>query len=243
MDALNLSLFLTAAFLGGLTSGLSGFAMGLVVSGIWLHMIAPDQNALLIVLCGLVTQSSGIWKVRREINWRTAAPFIIGSALGVPGGTALLTAVDAGILRLSIGVLLMAFSLYSLCRPALKPVPHNVPAELGVGIVNGVIGGLTGLGGIAVTIWSQLRGGSKDAQRAVFQPVLFSTFVVTAIALAVAQRYTVETFRLYALALPALVVGIWTGLKLYGKLNDAMFRKVILSLLLVSGLSLILPMG
>jgi len=221
MDALNLSFFLTAAFLGGLTSGLSGFAMGLVVSGIWLHMIAPDQNALLIVLCGLVTQSSGLWKVRREINWRMAAPFIIGSAIGVPGGTALLTAVDAGVLRLSIGVLLVVFSLYSLLRPALKPLPHNVPAEFGVGIANGVIGGLTGLGGIAVTIWSQLRGGSKDAQRAIFQPVLFSTFVVTAI---------------------ALVVGIWAGLKLYGRLNDAMFRKVILSLLLVSGLSLIVPM-
>jgi hypothetical protein len=32
MDELNLALFLTAAFFGGLTSGLSGFAMGLVVS-------------------------------------------------------------------------------------------------------------------------------------------------------------------------------------------------------------------
>ena len=168
MDALNLILFLTAAFLGGLTSGLSGFAMGLVVSGVWLHIIAPDQNALLIVLCGLVTQSSGIWKVRRDINWRTAAPFIIGSAIGVPGGTALLATVDASVIRYSIGALLVVFSLYSLFRPALQPVPGNVPIELGVGVANGVIGGLTGLGGIAVTIWSQLRGGSKDVQRAVF---------------------------------------------------------------------------
>jgi uncharacterized membrane protein YfcA len=241
MDALNLSLFLAAAFAGGLTSGLSGFAMGLVVSGVWLHIIAPDQNALLIVLCGLVTQTAGVWTVRRDINWRTVAPFIIGSALGVPGGTALLTTIDPGILRLSIGVLLVVFSLYGLFRPALKPVQHNVPAEFGVGIANGVIGGLTGLGGIAVTIWSQLRGGPKDAQRAIFQPVLFSTFVITAIALGVAQRFTIETFKLYALALPALVVGIWVGLKLYGRLNDVMFRKIILSLLLASGLSLILP--
>jgi uncharacterized protein len=53
MDELNLALFLAAAFFGGLTSGLSGFAMGLVVSGVWLHIIAPDQNALLIVLSDL----------------------------------------------------------------------------------------------------------------------------------------------------------------------------------------------
>ena len=84
MDSLTLALFLAAAFLGGLTSGLSGFAMGLVVSGVWLHIIAPDQNALLIVLCGLVTQGSGIWRVRRAISWRTVSPFIVGGALGVP---------------------------------------------------------------------------------------------------------------------------------------------------------------
>jgi uncharacterized protein len=84
MDELSLVLFLAAAFFGGLTSGLSGFAMGLVVSGVWLHIIAPDQNALLIVLCGLVTQGSGIWRVRHAIEWRAVAPFIIGGALGIP---------------------------------------------------------------------------------------------------------------------------------------------------------------
>ena len=64
MDGVTLAFFLAAAFFGGLVSGLSGFAMGLVVSGVWLHLITPDQNALLIVLCGLVTQGSGIWRVR-----------------------------------------------------------------------------------------------------------------------------------------------------------------------------------
>ncbi|MFZ1210228.1 MAG: sulfite exporter TauE/SafE family protein, partial [Pseudolabrys sp.] len=101
MDGLNLVLFLIAAFFGGLTSGVSGFAMGLVVSGVWLHIISPAQNALLIVLCGLVTQGSGIWRVRNAVNWRTVAPFIIGGAMGVPAGTALLKTVDQGTLRLT----------------------------------------------------------------------------------------------------------------------------------------------
>ncbi len=242
MDGLNLLLFLAAAFAGGLTSGLSGFAMGLVVSGVWLHIIAPEQNALLIVLCGLVTQGSGIWRVRHAINWRTVWPFIIGGAFGVPAGTALLTTVNPGTLRLSIGVLLVIYSLYSLIRPALKPVQAGVPADFGIGIANGLIGGLTGLGGIAVTVWCQLRGGQKDAQRAIFQPVLFATFVMSAISFGVARAYTMETLKLYVLALPVLIAGIWSGFGLYGKLDDAAFRKVILLLLLVSGLALIVPM-
>ena len=241
MDAVTIGFFLAAAFFGGLVSGLSGFAMGLVVSGVWLHIIAPDQNALLIVLCGLDTQGSGIWRVRHAIKWRAIAPFIAGGAIGVAAGTVLLTTINQGALRITMGVLLVLYSLYGLIRPALGPVQGGVPAEFGVGVVNGLIGGLTGLGGIAVTIWGQLRGGPKDAQRAIFQPVMFSTFAMTAISLAIAGTYTVETMKLYALALPALVVGIWAGLKLYGKLDDAAFRRVILILLLASGVSLVVP--
>jgi uncharacterized protein len=225
MDELNLALFLAAAFFGGLTSGLSGFAMGLVVSGVWLHIIAPDQNALLIVLCGLVTQGSGIWRVRHAIDWRAVAPFIIGGALGVPAGTALVTTVDPETVRFTMGVLLVIYSLYSLARPRLKSVKAGAPTEFAAGIANGLIGGLTGLGGIAVTVWCQLRGGPKDTQRAVFQPLMFATFVMSAVSFAVAQAFTVQTLKLYALALPVLIAGIWCGFGLYGKLDDAAFRK------------------
>jgi len=242
MDGWHLALFLAATYFGGLTSGLSGFAMGLVVSGVWLHLVTPQQNALLIVLCGLVTQGAGIWRVRHAINWRAIAPYIIGGALGIPVGIALVTTVDPAAIRFGIGVLLLAYSLYSLIRPAFKPSRANLPADFGVGIVNGLISGLTGLGGVAVTVWCQMRGGKKDELRAIFQPVLFATFVMTTVSFAIAGTFTVETLKLYAFALPALVAGIWSGFGLYGKLDDAAFRKVILVLLLASGVALIVPM-
>ena len=241
MDAGTLSFFLIAAFFGGLTSGLSGFAMGLVVSGVWLHIITPGQNALLIVLCGLVTQGSGIWRVRHAINWRAIAPYLLGGVIGVPIGTALLTLVDQGMLRLGIGVLLIAYSLYNLARPALQAATGGRAADLGVGFANGLIGGLTGLGGIVVTIWCQLRGGPKDKQRAIFQPVMFSTFLLSAITLGLAGAYTLETMKLYLFALPVLGAGLWCGIHLYGKLDDAGFRRVILVLLLAAGFSLVAP--
>jgi len=241
MDLFSLGLFLIAAFLGGLTTGLSGFAMGLVVSGIWLHLITPSQNALLIVLCGMVTQGVGIWRVRHAIKWHAVVPFITGSAVGVAIGTVLLTTVDQNIVRLTIGVLLIIFSVYSLARPKIATPNGTMPVEVGVGLVNGVIGGLTGLGGIAMTVWSQLRGGNKDAQRAIFQPVMFATFMISAIAFGFAGSYTLETMKLYAIALPVLLIGVRCGIWLYGKLDDAAFRRVVLVLLFGSGLSLVVP--
>src|SRR4029078_2504437 len=127
MDGWHLVLFLIATYFGGLTSGLSGFAMGLVVSGVWLHILSPQQSALLIVLCGLVTQGSGIWRVRRAISWRAVAPYVIGDAFGIPAGTALVTTVNPDTIRFGIGVLLLAYSLYSLIRPAFKPPKPSFP--------------------------------------------------------------------------------------------------------------------
>lgn len=240
MDNIGLTLLVAAAFFGGLTSGISGFAMGLVVSGVWLHLITPGQNALLIVLCGLVTQGSGIWRVRNAIDWGRVLPFILGGLIGVPAGTLLLTFVDQQVLRVTMGVLLIFYSVYSLTRPALE-ADGGRAADFGVGALNGLIGGLTGLGGIAVTIWCQLRGGPKDAQRAIFQPVMFATFATTAVTLAFVGAYSLETMKLYVLVLPALGAGLWCGLRLYGKLDDAGFRRVILILLLASGCSLVIP--
>ena len=242
MDGTVLGLYLLATFLGGLTSGIAGFALGLVVTGIWLHIIPPAQTAILIVGYGLITQGYGIWKLRHALSWRKAAPFIIGSAIGVPIGAALLGYVSPSHLRIGVGVLLIAYSLYSLARPALKPIQGGRPAEIAVGMLNGLLGGLTGLAGIVVVIWCQLRGLPKDAQRAIFQPVLFTALAIGALSLAAVGAVTAEAVKLYLLGLPVLLAGTWSGLKLYGKLDDAAFRKVILLLLLVSGLGLIVPM-
>jgi len=225
------------------TTGVAGFAMGLVVSGIWLHIITPMQTATLMVGYGLVTQSYGIWKLRHALSWRKVAPFIIGGVVGVPIGVMLLTYIDPAYLRIGVGLLLVLYGIYGLARPAFKPVQSGVSADVGIGFLNGLLGGLTGLAGIVVTIWCQLRGWPKDVQRTVFQPVLLAALVMTAASLSIAGAVTAETVKLYLLGLPVLLAGLWSGLKLYGKLDDAAFRKVILLLLLVSGLALIVPLS
>jgi len=118
-----------------------------------------------------------------------------------------------------------------------------VAADGGIGFLNGLLCGLTGFPGFIITIWCQLRGWTKDVQRAVFQPVMLAAIVVTAISLSVTGAVTADTVKLYLLGLPALLAGLWLGFKLYGKLDDVAFRRLILLLLLVSGLALILAQG
>ena len=239
MDGHLLPLFILATFLGGFVSGFSGFAMGIVVSGMWLHIITPIQTAALIAGYGLLTQGYGIAKLRHELRWQDIWPLILGTAIGIPIGVMLLTHVSASYLRLGVGVLLVLYAAYGLLRPPLGPFKIGVPADIAIGVSNGLLGGLTGLGGIISTISCQFRGWSKDKQRAVFQPVLFAAFVIIAISQFVVGSYTVETVKLYGIGLPFMVAGIWIGFKLYGTINDETFRKTVLILVLAAGASLI----
>ena len=243
MDGFVLGLFLFAAFIGGFASGLAGFAMGFIVAGIWLHIITPIQTTALIAGYGLCTQGYGVWKLRHALNWRNVAPFIIGGVVGVPIGTMLLRYADPAYLRGGVGVLLVIYGVYGLTQPKFKPLQTGPTADGGVGFLNGILCGLTGFPGFIITIWCQLRGWAKDAQRAVFQPVILAAFVMTAISLGVTGAVTVEMLKLYLLGLPALLAGLWAGFKLYGKLDDAAFRKLILLLLLAAGLALIAAQG
>jgi uncharacterized membrane protein YfcA len=241
MDGLILGLFLLAAFFGGFASGLAGFGVAIVVSSITLHILAPMQSAMLLACFVIITQGYAIWKLRRALSWRRVAPYLAGGVIGAPLGTLLLIGSDPGVVRSGVGLLLVAYGAYGLAQPAFKPIQVRMPVDVGAGAVNGLVGGLTGLPGIIITIWAQLRGFPKDVQRTVTQPVNFAASAIAAAGLGVAGVVDAELVRLFLLGLPALAAGLWLGFRLYGKMDDAAFRKVLLTFVLLSGLVLVVP--
>ena len=243
MDGIVLGLFLLAAFAGGFASALAGFAMGFIVSAVWLHILTPIQTTTLIVGYSLLTQGYGVWKLRQSLSWQNVAPFIIGGTVGVPIGTLLLTYIDPAHMRTGVGVLLVIYGAYGLAQPAFKPLKVGVAIDGSVGFFNGVLCGLTGLPGFIITVWCQLRGWAKDVQRAVFQPVMLAASAMTGISLTAAGIVTAEIGTLYLIGLPAMLGGLWLGFKLYGTLDDAAFRRVLLFLLILSGFGLIAAHG
>jgi uncharacterized membrane protein YfcA len=238
---LELPLFLVATFAGALVAGLSGFAFGLVAASIWLYILDPLQAATLIIAYGLIVQGYSVWKLRHALDWKKLWPFVLGAALGVPVGVSILTWANPAHVRMGVGAFLVFYGLYALIRPAMAPIrAGGGAADAGVGFLNGVLGGITGLAGILVTIWCGLRGWSKDVQRTVFQPVAVAIFLMSAVWIGAKGAITADIVKLFLMGLPALFAGTWLGLKLFGRLNEAAFRKIVLVLLLASGVVLIL---
>jgi uncharacterized protein len=235
------ALFLLATFAGALVAGLAGFAFGLIAAAVWLHILPPLQTATLIIGFGLLVQGIAVWKLRHALSWSRLWPFLLGAAFGVPIGVAILTLANVAQIQIGVGVFLIAYSAYGLALPAFAPVRNGgAPLDTGVGFLNGVLGGATGFAGIVVTIWSGLRGWPKDVQRTVFQPVGVATFAMTALWLGGKGAISADTAKLFLMGLPVLVAGTWLGLKLYGRLDEAGFRRIVLLLLLLSGCLLVI---
>ena len=206
------------------------------IASIWLYILDPVQTATLIIAFGLIVQGYSVWKLRDALDWRKLWPFVIGAALGVPAGVTILTWANPAHVRAGVGAFLVLYSLYALFRPAIAPIKAGgAVADAGIGFLNGVLGGMTGLAGILVTLWCGLRGWPKDVQRTVFQPVAVAIFLMSALWMGARGAITADTIKLFLIGLPALLAGTWLGLQLFGRLNEAAFRRVVLALLLASG--------
>src|SRR3954452_18125775 len=210
MDAMivNLAIYLTATFAAAVVTGVAGFAFGLVAAAVWLHILTPVQTATLIIAFGLIVQGVAVWKLRRALQWRRLWPFLLGGLVGVPLGVALLGWANPDYMRASIGALLIVYSVYALARPAKRAlVTGGAPVDAGIGFLNGMLGGATGLAGIVVTIWCGLCGWPKGQQRTVFQPVGVAVFAMSAALLGARGAIDADTLRLFAIGLPILLAG------------------------------------
>ena len=234
-------LFLVATFAGAVVAGLAGFAFGLVAAAVWLHMLTPLQTVTLVIWFGLIIQSYAVWKLRSAIRWRRIAPLLLGASFGVPLGIVVLANASPYGLQTGVAAVLILYGLYGLFGPSIRPLaPGGVVADTGVGFINGMVGGATGLAGVVATIWCQLRGWPRDQQRTVFQPVAVGTFLMSTIWLGGQGSRIRDVIPLFVLGLPAVLLGTGVGLKCYGRLNEAQFRTIVLVLLLASGVALLI---
>ena len=181
-----------------------------------------------------------IQPLRKHIEMRRLTPFLIGGIVGIPIGVYFLTYTDAGILKITLGIFLVVFGTYSLLAPSLPMVTGGGRAADGtIGFIGGILGGLGGYSGVLPTIWTQLRGWSKEMARAVYQPYVI---VIQAVTLIGIFLVTFDPFSLVLLAavLPPVLVGTWIGWQLFGRLNDRRFRQALAVLLIASGATLVL---
>jgi uncharacterized membrane protein YfcA len=228
------------ALAAGVVNGMTGFGTALTALGIWLYAISPATAATLVILCSTVSQLQTMHLIWRSIVWRRVLIFILPGIFGVPIGTVLLPHVNAEFFKIGVGGFLVAYTLYVLTRRVeIKSEWGGGVADGAVGFIGGVLGGLAGLSGVIPVVWTDVRGWTKEQRRSVLQTFNMSILTLALVSHAVGGLVTRQVLLAAIVALPATVAGAWAGGYIYRLLHDHTYQRVIMVLLLLSGIALI----
>lgn len=234
-------------FLAGVVSGLSGFAFSAVAACvIWL--LPPLQAVPLIMLLSACNQLLSAGKLRKEMVLRStteregALAYIVGGVVGVPIGLRLLQGLPTSMFAGGLGLFLILYSLLVLLKPdSLRINLSGWRPAAAVGAAGGIVGGFSAFPGSMPVVYLGLRGLGKAETRGITQPYILALQLVSLSILALTHSaiFNTKFWLLWALTLPAVLLGSFTGVALYRRTSEVNFRRAVLILLIVSGVSLV----
>jgi len=234
-------------FLAGVVSGLSGFAFSAVAAcSLWL--LPPLQAVPLIMLLSACNQLLSAGALRKEIVLRStperegALAYIIGGLVGVPIGLGLLQALPTRMFAGSLGLFLITYTMLVLLKPdSLQTRLSGWKPAVAVGTAGGIVGGFSAFPAAIPAVYLGLRGLSKAETRSITQPYILVLQLISLIILALTRHaiFDMQFWLLWALTLPAVLLGTWTGVTLYRRFSEVNFRRAVLFLPMVSGVSLV----
>ena len=227
------------AVLGGLASGLTGFGFGLTSLPLWAHTLAPAVASPLVIACSVVGQVQTLPQIWHAVDLRRLAPYVVLGVAGVPLGVMLLPLIPPAAFRIGLGALVVVSCGILLWLRIATRRESSRAGDAMVGLAGGVLGGITGLSGILPTLWAEIHGYGKDERRAIFQGFNLSILVLALAGHVVAGTFTAPVLRLLLIAIPAAMVGVWVGRKLYDRLDARRFSRIVLWLVFCAGASLL----
>ncbi len=231
------------AVFAGVVKGLVGFAMPMIfISGIG-SFIAPELALAGLILPTLVTNVGQALAQGPRAAWADAKRFVPFMLIG---GVCLVIAaqavpyLEARTFFVILGVPVFVFALTQLAGLTLK-LSAERPGRLqaAIGVVAGIMGGLSGVWGPPTVIMLTAFDTAKDVAMRV-QGVIYGTGSVLLVVSHIKSGVLDAEGAAFsgALVLPACL-GMWLGMRLQGRIDQATFRRLTLLVLLVAGANLI----
>ena len=234
-----LLLAIAAVFLlAGLVKGVVGLGLPTVCMALLAVLMTPAQAAALLIVPSLLTNLWQIWP------WRTLGPLLrriapmqVAVCLGTWLGAAALGAPHGAWAGVALGVVLVAYALWSLFgSPPKVAVRSEGWAGPLVGLLTGVVTAVTGVFVVPAVPYLQALGLGRDA----LIQAMGVSFSVSTLALAIGLVFTGsyssgDVSASLSMLAPALA-GMYLGQRLRGVLSPALFRSCFFGSLILLGL-------
>lgn len=231
------------AFCAGVVKGIVGFAMPMVMISGLSSVMPPDVALAGLILPTLVTN---LWQALRQGiraalgSLRRFRVFLIAGFVFMIAGAQLVPVLSSGAMLLILGVPVTAYGAISLAGHSPRLPPNPGPrTEAGIGAVSGFLGGISGIWGpTTVAMLTALQTEKREQMR--IQGVIYG---MGAIVLTMAHvgsgvlHWQAAGFS--TLLIPAALLGLGLGFSLQDRIDQVMFRRLTLAVLVISGLNLV----
>lgn len=225
---------LLAVFLAGLIQGLTGFGFALVAVPIMTIFLSPKKVIPIVLIHAILIILVLLYQARKWIDLKRIWPLMIAGIVGLPFGTYLLIFLKVGTLKVLIGSVIVLFALAFL-KGFKKEIKSEKLAFAPVGFISGLLAGSTMMGGPPVILFFTNQGLNKNA----FRANIVCYFVIlsfAAIPVYVAGGLITKEVIKYAIwLLPAMICGGIIGIKLSRVVEEQLFQKIVLIILIVAG--------
>ncbi len=228
------------AVAGGFVNGFAGFGTSLFALGWWLQVMPPLEAVAVSLVMSLVSGFQGMLLIWSSIQWSKLIHFLLPAVLGIPVGLQLLAHINAHVLTIIVAFLLIAYGGFFAFKSQLPNLTKDLPIiDAVVGFAGGILGSMAGLSGALPTMLCSMRPWTKMQQRAILQPYNYTVLGISAVLLYFKDAYTASTIVTIALAIPITVLSAMAGIKLFSHVSDTQFRRLLIALMLLSGLILL----
>jgi len=228
-------------FLATLIRSTLGFGEALIAVPLLAFAMPVAIAAPLAVLVSVVVAAAIVVEDWSRIDFRSAGGLLATAFLGIPVGVWILAHVPERLVKLGLGVVIVAFAMYSLTRRHDGDVPHDHPAWLIVcGFVSGMLGGAYGMNGPPLVVYGALRQWSPQKFRATLQAYFLPASVVGLLGYASIGLWTATVTREFLWSLPAVVAAILLGRIVHRRIAVESFFRLVYGALLLTGLALVL---
>lgn len=223
-----------------LTQAISGSGLALVAMPLLIGVLPTLQAATLVSLMSITTQVIMLMRYYRALTFHGLWRLILGALVGIPIGIFALARLDQRLILTVLGIFLIAYSLYGLFAPKIPPI-KNPNWAYAFGLISGLLHGAYNTGGPPYVIYGVSQQWSPPQFKCNLQVLLMVNTSSVVVAHIAAGHVTVDVLGNYLIALPMILLGAFTGFILDRYIDDRVFRKIVLIVLLVIGVKMLLP--
>jgi len=236
--ALTTLLVLSIIFLATLIRSAFGFGEGLIAVPLLAFCIPLGVAAPLVVLLSITIAAIVVVQDWKKIHLFSAGWLVLSTLFGIPLGLLLLTSTHQRIVKATLGIIIVAFSVYSLIgRSPLELKRDNRAWLLLCGFFAGILGGAYGMNGPPLVIYGAMRRWSAQHFRATLQGYFLPASIIGMAGYWLAGLWTPAVTHYYLLSLPLTLLGIFVGRIINHRLHgDSFLKFVYLGLAAIGGL-------